>query len=39
MVKNSVSKAGDAREEGSVTGLGRSQGGNGNSSILAWKIP
>ena len=37
MVKNPPANAGDV---GSVPGSGRSPGkGNGNSSILAWKIP
>lgn len=37
MVKNSLPKAGNAREEGSVTGLGRSCEGKkcNHSSILA----
>ena len=37
VVKNPPANAGDV---GSVPGSGRSPGkGNGNSSILAWKIP
>ena len=37
MVKNPLANAGDL---GLISGLGRSPGeGNGNSSILAWKIP
>ena len=40
MVKNMPASAGDTRDVGLVPGLGRfSGGGNGNSSILAWKIP
>ena len=41
LVKNPPAKAGDARDLGSIPGLGGSPGeGNGNhSSILAWKIP
>ena len=41
MVKNLPANAGDARDMGSIPGLGRSPGvGNGtHSSILAWKIP
>ena len=37
VVKNPPANAGDV---GSIPGSGRSPGkGNGNSSILAWKIP
>ena len=41
VVKNLPANAGDAREMGSIPGLGRSPGGgNGNLfHILAWKIP
>ena len=40
MVKNLPVNAGDTRDAGSIPTLGRSPGiGNGNSSILAWKIP
>ena len=40
LVKNPPANAGDARDTGSISGLGRSPGaGNGNSSILAWEIP
>ena len=41
MVKNLPANAGDARNMGSIPGLGRCPGvGNGNhSTILAWKIP
>ena len=41
MVKNLPANAGDARDTGSILGLGRSpREGNGNhSSILDWKIP
>ena len=41
VVKNPPVNTGDARDVGSITGLGRSPGGgNGNhSSILAWKTP
>ena len=40
MVKTRPAGAGDARDEGSIPGSGRSPGiGNGNPlSILAWKI-
>ena len=39
-VNNMPANAGDTRDVGSVPGLGRFPGGgNGNSSILAWKIP
>ena len=38
--KESVCSVGDTGDAGSVPGPGRSPGeGNGNSSILAWKIP
>ena len=41
MVKNPPANAGDARDTGSIPGLGRSPGvGNGTqSSIRAWRIP
>ena len=42
MVKNLPANAGDIRDAGSITGLGRSPGGEGmatHSSILAWRIP
>ena len=40
MVKNLPASAGDARDAGSIPGLGRSLGvGNVFCSILAWKIP
>ena len=40
MVKNPPANPGDTRDAGSTPGSGRSPGeGNGNSSILAWKIP
>ena len=41
MVKSLSASLGDARDMGSIPGLGRSPGvGNGNPlSILAWKIP
>ena len=40
MGKNLPAKPGDVGDVGSILGLGRSPGeGNGNSSILAWKIP
>ena len=41
MVKNQPASAGDARDEGSIPGLGRSPGvASGNlSGILVWKIP
>ena len=40
-VKTPPADAGDARDTGSIPGLGRPPGeGNGNpSSILAWRIP
>ena len=40
-VKTPPADAGDARDTGSIPGLGRPPGeGNGNpSSILAWEIP
>ena len=41
VIKNLPANAGDARDVGSIPGLGRSPGGgNGTfSSILAWRIP
>ena len=41
VVKNLPASAGDIRDTGSITGLGRSAGGgHGNhSSFLAWRIP
>ena len=41
VVKNLPASVGDARDMGSIPGLGRSPGvGNGNPfRILAWKIP
>ena len=40
MVKNLSANAGYLRDVGLIPGLGRSSGeGNGNSNILAWKIP
>ena len=42
VVKNLPANAGDAGDEGSIPGLGRSPGkGNSDpdSSILAWKMP
>ena len=41
MVKNLPANAGDIRNAGLISGLGRSPGeGNGNLlSILAWRIP
>ena len=41
VVKNPPTNVGDARNAGSVPGLGRSPGGGNatHSSILAWKIP
>ena len=41
VVKNQPASAGDAKNMGSILGLGRSHGvGNGNhSTILAWIIP
>ena len=39
MVENPPSNAGDAGDPSSIPGSGRSPGGgNGNSSILAWRI-
>ena len=41
MVKNPPASAGDARDKGSIPGLGRSPGGGmtTDSIILAWTIP
>ena len=40
MVKNAPADAGDIRYVGLIPGSGRSPGaGQGNSSILAWRIP
>ena len=42
VVRNLPANAGDARDEDSIPGLGRSPGegnSNPNSSILAWRIP
>ena len=41
VVNNPPANAGDARDEGSISGSGRLPGvGNGtHSSILAWRIP
>ena len=40
MVNNPPVNAGDVRDAGSIPGFGRSpEEGNGNSSILAWRIP
>ena len=41
MVKNLPTNAGDARDLGSIPGLGKSPGEEmaTHSSILAWKIP
>ena len=42
VVKNSPANAGDARDEGSTRGVGRSPGegnSNPNSSIRTWRIP
>ena len=42
VVKNLPANAGDLRDVGSIPGLGRSPGGEGDathSSILAWRIP
>ena len=40
VVKNSPANAGDIRDAGLIPGLRRSSGGGqGNSSILAWRIP
>ena len=39
-IKKLPPSAGDVRDTGSIPGSGRSPGvGNGNSSVLAWKIP
>ena len=39
MVKNLPANAGYVRDVSSIPGSGRSGGGHGNSSILAWRIP
>ena len=39
MVKNMPANAGDARDTGSIPGLGRSQEMATHFSILVWKIP
>ena len=40
VVKTPPANAGDARDMGLIPRLGRSPGrGNGNSMILAWRIP
>ena len=40
VVKNPPASAGDTGDMGSIPGLGRSPGiGNGNFSILPWKMP
>ena len=41
VVKNPPANAGDGRDAGSISGLGRSPGGGNttHSSILAWRIP
>ena len=40
VIKQLPPSAGDVRDTGSIPGSGRSPGvGNGNSSVLAWKIP
>ena len=41
MVKNLPANAGDIRDEGSISGLGRSleKGMAIHSSIIAWRIP
>ena len=39
MVKNLPANAGDVRNMGLIPGLGRSPGGHGSPSILAWRIP
>jgi len=40
VVKNPFASAGDARDAGSIPGLGRSPGeGNGNPLQYSWKIP
>ena len=41
MIKDQPANAGDAKDKGSIPGLGRSPGGgNGNTlKILAWRIP
>ena len=39
VVKNLPASAGDARDVGSIPGLGRSTGVVTHSSILAWRIP
>ena len=39
VVKNPPVNAGEARDTGSIPGLGRSPGGGTHFSIPAWKIP
>ena len=40
MVKNPPANVGDIRDTGSVLGLEIThRGGNGNSSVFAWRIP
>ena len=39
VVKNLPANAGDVRNMGLIPGLGRSPGGHGSPSILAWRIP
>ena len=40
VVKNPPANAGDARDVGSLPGLGKSlEEGNGNPPILTWEIP
>ena len=40
VVKNLLAKAGEVRDTGSISGLGRSPGGGHatHSSVLAWRI-
>ena len=37
--KNPPASAGDAGDASSIPGLGRSPGGEHDSTILAWRIP
>ena len=41
MVKNPPANAGDVRDKGSISELGRSPGGRNSNptSVLAWRIP
>ena len=39
MVKSLHANGGDLRDSGSIPGLGRSPGGNGNPLQFAWRTP